>query len=515
MEAQARTLCGGGGWIASGRATFPHALAAGCRCVPLLRPVRSAAASPSPAASASPSPAGGPKPSSCPRPLPLPLAPSPLSPGCVARPFWFVTGRICSLWRWLYCGHCIPSSCGGQREAQVERAECADAGSRPEGSPLSGQAVCPPAPSCCVASSLPPPAGGSIGDFVWQDLDGDGVQDPNEPGLPGVTVVLLSCNGTMVRSTTTDANGQYAFSGLPAGSYRVVFVAPSGSTAYSVSPAGQGGDAAKDSDMDASGTTACISLSPGESRTDIDAGFIPGVCVAERAGVCIGVAGFCVCVFGFGSAGAGWGRSWLGLQGVGWLTFPGGWETRHLGGSGWRKRRGTPRISCLLRAGVVRRIVCPLRSAVASPSPAVSYPSPASPASPSPAGGCPSPLSALQVPQPCVCFTVCLGTGGGRAWQQASQRAPARSTRPQRPLPSTNVAWWLAEWQAPVGWRVGGLVVVGVAWTPLRMPPPPCPARPSALHVASAPQAPASATSCGKTWMGTACRTPTSRAYRA
>ena len=111
---------------------------------------------------------------------------------------------------------------------------------------------------------------------MWQDLDGDGVQDPNEPGLPGVTVLLQTCNGTMLRSTTTDANGQYALSGLPAGSYRVVFVAPSGSP-YTISPASQGGDVTKDSDMDASGTTACISLGPYESRTDIDAGFIPGV----------------------------------------------------------------------------------------------------------------------------------------------------------------------------------------------------------------------------------------------
>ncbi|MCB0045885.1 MAG: discoidin domain-containing protein [Caldilineaceae bacterium] len=33
---------------------------------------------------------------------------------------------------------------------------------------------------------------GTIGDRVWYDLDGDGVQDPNEGGIPGVTVELCS-----------------------------------------------------------------------------------------------------------------------------------------------------------------------------------------------------------------------------------------------------------------------------------------------------------------------------------
>ena len=31
---------------------------------------------------------------------------------------------------------------------------------------------------------------GQIGDTIWEDTDGDGVQDPGEPGIPGVTVTL-------------------------------------------------------------------------------------------------------------------------------------------------------------------------------------------------------------------------------------------------------------------------------------------------------------------------------------
>ncbi|MCB9390163.1 MAG: hypothetical protein H6512_11545 [Acidimicrobiia bacterium] len=30
----------------------------------------------------------------------------------------------------------------------------------------------------------------SIGDRVWSDLDGDGIQDGDEPGIPGIIVIL-------------------------------------------------------------------------------------------------------------------------------------------------------------------------------------------------------------------------------------------------------------------------------------------------------------------------------------
>ena len=71
----------------------------------------------------------------------------------------------------------------------------------------------------------------SIGDFVWQDLDGDGVQDAGENGIAGVTVVLYrDVDGTgeidpgdpIVATVTTDASGNYVFEGLAAGNYIVV-----------------------------------------------------------------------------------------------------------------------------------------------------------------------------------------------------------------------------------------------------------------------------------------------------
>ena len=69
-----------------------------------------------------------------------------------------------------------------------------------------------------------------VGDRVWLDLDGDGTQDPGEPGLPGVMIAVTSAgqDGTLdtaddiVTSTTTGADGSWLVTGLPAGPTRVV-----------------------------------------------------------------------------------------------------------------------------------------------------------------------------------------------------------------------------------------------------------------------------------------------------
>ena len=76
---------------------------------------------------------------------------------------------------------------------------------------------------------------GSIGNQVWLDENGNGVFDAGEDGVPGVTVILTPPAGVDIGAgpgnpitTTTDANGQYLFNGLPGGDYTVDIVAPSG-----------------------------------------------------------------------------------------------------------------------------------------------------------------------------------------------------------------------------------------------------------------------------------------------
>ena len=69
----------------------------------------------------------------------------------------------------------------------------------------------------------------SIGDFVWQDTNGNGTQDAGEPGIAGVTVKLYKVVAgidVLEDTTTTNASGNYLFEGLEPGSYRVEVVMP-------------------------------------------------------------------------------------------------------------------------------------------------------------------------------------------------------------------------------------------------------------------------------------------------
>jgi uncharacterized repeat protein (TIGR01451 family) len=62
-----------------------------------------------------------------------------------------------------------------------------------------------------------------ISGTLFQDTSpANGNLDPGETRLPaGITVRLLDPNGNVVRTTTTDANGQFAFTDIPAGTYSV------------------------------------------------------------------------------------------------------------------------------------------------------------------------------------------------------------------------------------------------------------------------------------------------------
>ncbi|HEX5341736.1 MAG TPA: SdrD B-like domain-containing protein [Duganella sp.] len=116
-----------------------------------------------------------------------------------------------------------------------------------------------------------------LGDVVWEDTNGNGVQDGGEAGLAGVTVVLKDSDGHVVATTTTDASGKYHFD-VNAGSYTVSVQPPAG---YAAAPQGQGGNGATDSDIDASGSTGTIVLTPGQTNNDVDAGLYRPVSLGD------------------------------------------------------------------------------------------------------------------------------------------------------------------------------------------------------------------------------------------
>ena len=68
--------------------------------------------------------------------------------------------------------------------------------------------------------------GATVSGTKFNDLNGNGTRDANEPGLSGVTIRVTSPSASFV--TTTDASGSFAFSGLAAGAYVVSEVVPTG-----------------------------------------------------------------------------------------------------------------------------------------------------------------------------------------------------------------------------------------------------------------------------------------------
>ena len=62
----------------------------------------------------------------------------------------------------------------------------------------------------------------TLGNQVWADVNDDGLLGGGEFGINGVTMQLYSGDGTALLATTTTAvNGNYTFTGLPAGDYIV------------------------------------------------------------------------------------------------------------------------------------------------------------------------------------------------------------------------------------------------------------------------------------------------------
>lgn len=131
-----------------------------------------------------------------------------------------------------------------------------------------------------AASADAAPATAIMGDRVWYDIDGNGVQNAGEPGVAGfpVKVVGVDIDGTPYSaSTVTSAVGLYTFT-VPAGTYRVVFD-PAGlgvDESFTVPNAGTGtfGDFI-DSDGDAvTGETGDIVMPAGLVNNTIDQGIV-------------------------------------------------------------------------------------------------------------------------------------------------------------------------------------------------------------------------------------------------
>jgi len=120
----------------------------------------------------------------------------------------------------------------------------------------------------------------SIGDLVWKDVNSNGLQDAGEPGVAGAVVEVFSSTDATIGDgddvsrgvAIADAEGHYAFAGVPDGlNYYLVFRPPIG---YALTARGAGGDVTRDSDADTAGCTSLFTPSAGSERTDLDAGLV-------------------------------------------------------------------------------------------------------------------------------------------------------------------------------------------------------------------------------------------------
>jgi choice-of-anchor A domain-containing protein len=113
----------------------------------------------------------------------------------------------------------------------------------------------------------------ALGNFVWNDIDGNGRQDAGEPGVSGVSVGLFNSNNILLAKTTTDRDGFYEFLGLPAGSYYVVFSDLPQDVVFTT--ANGTPDDTRDSDANqTTGRTQTVNLAANETNHTLDAGVV-------------------------------------------------------------------------------------------------------------------------------------------------------------------------------------------------------------------------------------------------
>ncbi|HBC4904111.1 TPA: carboxypeptidase regulatory-like domain-containing protein, partial [Staphylococcus aureus] len=106
-----------------------------------------------------------------------------------------------------------------------------------------------------------------IGDYVWEDVDKDGVQgtDSKEKPMANVLVTLTYPDGT-TKSVRTDANGHYEFGGLKDGeTYTVKFETPAGYL-----PTKENGTT--DGEKDSNGSSVTVKIN-GKDDMSLDTGF--------------------------------------------------------------------------------------------------------------------------------------------------------------------------------------------------------------------------------------------------
>jgi len=112
-----------------------------------------------------------------------------------------------------------------------------------------------------------------VGDKVWFDRNGNGIQDDGEPGIAGVTVKLYSKDGQLLQTTETNTTGGYEFEIHTPGEFYVEF-----ENKYTYTNMHSGSDNSVDSDVINHGNkTETFAMDWGDRDMGIDAGVVSSI----------------------------------------------------------------------------------------------------------------------------------------------------------------------------------------------------------------------------------------------
>ncbi|MDH4147446.1 MAG: hypothetical protein OEY23_20000 [Acidimicrobiia bacterium] len=126
-----------------------------------------------------------------------------------------------------------------------------------------------------ITDAPPPPVCNSYitSNIVFIDENSDGIRQATDPGVPGVTAILLDANGNELARTTTKADGGYTLKNVCDGeSYRVQIVPPAN---YQFTIQNAGANEIVDSDVDPITSVTELITVQGEKASHLaDAGLV-------------------------------------------------------------------------------------------------------------------------------------------------------------------------------------------------------------------------------------------------
>lgn len=130
----------------------------------------------------------------------------------------------------------------------------------------------------CNSPCTPPAPSGSasIGNFIWNDSNSNGLQDMGELGASGVSITLYrTSDNQFTGSTSSDINGAYSITSIPAGTYYIQVGSIPPGYQLTINDTNSNSNDSEDSDINPmNGFSTNFSLTDAQVKTDLDVGIV-------------------------------------------------------------------------------------------------------------------------------------------------------------------------------------------------------------------------------------------------